>query len=206
MAKRKAPRASDYNVTKSGAKHKRRKHPILTEEERLQRAARAIHQDRKRKQQQRKRRAAGRSTPAERAFKTTHLDEKGKFKKGNPGKPKGTKGIAPRSGVTKASVKDIIEDVVRNNRASVRDAILRGIRSGPRHSDRYLKIAAEYLDGKPVDTININSQYKQDELESAKRSLGQQLNRLFKTILANRQSPPDQVEMVTPPAKSDVES
>lgn len=187
MAKKKVA----YSVTKSGAAHKRRKHPVLSEDEQLRRAARAIRKDRADKKDQRKRRAAGLSTPAERAFKKSHLDGNGKFRKGNPGKKKGTKARVPGERKIKASVRDLIEEVVRDNPRTIRDALKRGLRSGPRHADRYLKLAAEYMDGKPIDTINLNSQYKQDELESARRSLSQQLNKIFKTIVANREQPPD---------------
>lgn len=203
MAKKKTktvtPVRGGYSVTKSGPNHKRRKHPIKTEDDRLREAAVASKRERERERDQRARRKAGRSTPEERKRKSDLLDEKGRFKKGNPGKVKGQKDRVPGERKLKASVRDLIEEVVRDNPRTIRDAIKRGLRSGPRHADRYLKLAAEYMDGKPVDTININSQYKQDELESAKRSLGQQLNKIFKTILANRQNPPETATHNEPP-------
>ena len=191
MAKKKVTRErGGYSVTSKGDAHKNRKHRVVSEEERLRRAAKAVRAEKARKHNQRKRRADGRSTPAELAFRKTHLDEKGKFKKQNPGKPKGAKDRVPEQRKVKASVRDIIEEVVRDNPKTVRNCVLRGLRSGPRHGHHYLKLSAEYLDGKPVDTINVNSQYKQDELEAAKRTLGKKLDKLFAVMLENQTNPP----------------
>jgi hypothetical protein len=180
---------SKYSVTKSGLKHKRRKHPVVDEDTKLKRMAKAIKADEKKRKAEKHRRKTVGLTPAEKKRKHELLDEKGKFKKGNPGKAKGQRDRVPGERRVKASVRDLIEEVVRDNPKTIRDALKRGLRSGPRHADRYLKLAAEYMDGKPVDTINVNSQYKQDELESAKQTLGKKLDRIFKTILKNRNEP-----------------
>lgn len=191
MAKKKTrPPTPPYSVTKSGAAHKRRKHPVRDEDARLREAAAASQRARAQKRDQRKRRAAGRSTPEEQRRKKVLLGADGKFKKGNPGKEKGTKDHVPGQRTIKISVRDLIEEVVRDNPKTIRGALKRGLSSGASTAHLYLKLSAEYLDGRPVDTININSQYKQDELEHAKRSLGQQLTKFFKTHLANSQHPP----------------
>ena len=180
---------SKYSVTKSGAKHKRRKHPVVDEDTRLKRLARAIKADEKKRKADKQRRKSVGLTKDEKKRKSELLDEKGKFKKGNPGKKKGQKDRVPGERAVKASVRTLIEEVVRDNPKTIRNALLRGLRSGPRHADRYLKLSAEYMDGKPVDTINVNSQYKQDELETAKRTLGKKLDKIFHTILKNRNEP-----------------
>ena len=184
--KRTRPKTEPYSVTRSGPSHKRRKHPVRSEDDRLQDMVKAIKAADAKKKDQIRRRALGQHTASEKKNKQVFLGKDGKFKKGNPGKKKGQKNLVPGARAVKVSVRSLIEEVVRDNNKTIRSAILRGIRSGPRHSDRYLKLAAEYLDGKPVDTINVNSQYKQDELETAKRSLGQKLDKIFKTILENR--------------------
>lgn len=189
--KKTRPKTEPYSVTQSGPHHKRRKHAVVDEDTRLRRLARAMKKDEQRKKADKARRKREGLTPAEKKRKSELLDEKGKFKKGNPGKKKGQRDRVPGERAAKASVRTLIEEVVRDNPKTIRNALLRGLRSGPRHADRYLKLSAEYMDGKPVDTINVNSQYKQDELESAKKTLGQKLDKIFKTILANRHNPPD---------------
>jgi hypothetical protein len=192
MKKTKPSKSAAYSVTRSGAAHKRRKHPVVSEEEKFSRMAKAIKAEKRRRADKIARRKAGQRTKEEEANRQALLDPKtGKFKKGNPGKKKGQRNRVPGERAIKASVRTLIEEVVRDNPKTIRNALLRGLRSGPRHADRYLKLSAEYMDGKPVDTVNLNSQYKQDELESAKKTLGQKLDRIFKTILANREQPPD---------------
>lgn len=189
--KQKRPKTEPYSVTRSGAAHKRRKHPVEDEDTRLRRLAKAMKRDDKRKKATKARRRLHGLTPEEQARKSALLDEKGRFKKGNPGKVKGQKDRVPGERAAKASVRTLIEEVVRDNPKTIRNALLRGLRSGPRHADRYLKLSAEYMDGKPVDTLNVNSQYKQDELEAAKQALGKKLDKIFKTILTNRRNPVD---------------
>jgi hypothetical protein len=183
------PKTEAYSVTKSGPHHKHRKHAVVDEDTRLKRMATLVQKERERIADQRRRRAAGKSTEQEKQNRRVLLGPDGKFKKGNPGVVPGRKAHIPGERAVKASVRTLIEEVVRDNSKTIRSALLRGLRSGPRHADRYLKLSAEYMDGKPVDTINVNSQYKQDELESAKRTLGKKLDRIFNTILKNRETP-----------------
>lgn len=191
MAKKKRtrPDTETYSVTRSGTAHKRRKHPVQNEDQKIQALHERIKADERKRKAKKQRRAAHGLTPAEEKRKAALLDKDGRFKKGNPGKAKGQKDRVKGMRTAKASVQTLIEEVVRDNPRTIRDAIKRGLRSGPRHADRYLKLAAEYLDGKPVDTINVNSQYKQDELEGAKRTLGKKLDKLFAVIMANRNEP-----------------
>lgn len=191
-SKRTRPHDS-YSVTRSGSKHKRRKHPVLNEDQRLAQLAKDLRAEERKKKALRARRVAVGLTPEEQAHKSALHDEHGNFKKGNPGRRKGQKEVKGKR-TAKASVQTLIEEVVRGNAATIRDALKRGLRSGPRHADRYLKLAAEYTDGKPVDTLNVNSQYKPDELEAAKHTLGRKLDKLFTVILANRTHPPETTE------------
>lgn len=106
----------------------------------------------------------------------------GRFKKGHhQGRPKGSTNVVP-AGV-KASVRAILEEVVRHRKKTVRDAIVEGIQSGPRHADRYLRLAAEYVDGKPTDNVNLNARFNQDELGSAREMLGKKLTGMLAIIL-----------------------
>jgi len=192
MAKKKRSRATEtYTVTRSGSHHKRRKHPVQNEAQRLKALHARIQADARIRKALKARRVASGLTPAEQQRKAALLGKDGKFKKGHPGKAKGQKDRVKGMRTAKASVATLIEEVVRSNPMTIRDALKRGLRAGPRHADRYLKLAAEYLDGKPVDTINVNSQYKQDELESAKRTLGKKLDKLFAIIVANRETDPN---------------
>lgn len=88
----------------------------------------------------------------------------------------------PRS--IRASVKAILERVVKTKGTTVERAIIDGIDSGPRHADRYLRLAAEYVDGKPVDTVHLHAQFNQTELNSARQHLGAKLSSMLATLLA----------------------
>ena len=90
--------------------------------------------------------------------------------------------VIPRN--VKASVRQILEDVAREKVADVRTAIEVGIRSGPRHSDRYLRLMAEYVDGKPDTTINLNNNFKAETVEESARMLQKQMTRLVTKAIA----------------------
>jgi hypothetical protein len=115
---------------------------------------------------------------------TKVVDGKNRFQKGNAGRPPGAKERIPRS--VKASVRTIIEEVALNETKTIRSAIVDGLKSGARNADRYLRIVAEYTDGKPVDTINLNAHYKEDDLTQAKRKLDAKIQRLVTAVLAKR--------------------
>lgn len=122
-------------------------------------------------------------TPAREPASQEHRDAKsGKLKKGHhQGRGKGSTNKVP-SGI-RASVKAILEDVVSKRKKTVRSAIVGGLTSGPRHADRYLRLAADYLDGKPTDNINLNARFNQDELSSARELLGKKLDGVLTVLL-----------------------
>jgi hypothetical protein len=188
-----------YTVTRSGLKHKKRKHPVEDETTRLKRVAKQMKQRDIRKKKKIADRAKGKKSKLAKAL----LDSAGRFKKGNPGKPKGAVGI-PGERAVKASVRAILEKVVKERAGTIESAIVRGISSGPSTSHLYLRLAVEHIDGKPVDTVNINSQYKKDELEHAKENLGRKLDRLMKVIVENkrRPAPRDPEPVAVPPGAS----
>lgn len=106
-----------------------------------------------------------------------------------PRKPKGAKDKGgPGSRSIKASVKAIIEEVVGDatGRTTIAKALLDGLKGGPRNADRYLRLCAEYIDGKPVDTMNLNAQVTMDEVTTAKGRLEGKMNTLLKAVLAKR--------------------
>jgi hypothetical protein len=108
------------------------------------------------------------------------------LKKGSPGRAKGATNRVPRG--VRASIKAIIEDVVKGNSKDVRTAFEGGLRGGPQHADRYLKLAAEYLDGKPTDNVNLNARWNQDELATAREQLGKKLSSMLSLILNRDES------------------
>jgi hypothetical protein len=62
----------------------------------------------------------------------------------------------------------------------VRSAIVRGINAGPRDAHHYLKLAAEYTDGKPDSNLRI--QFNEDELATAKETLNKKLDMILERI------------------------
>jgi hypothetical protein len=107
-----------------------------------------------------------------------------RFKKGNPGKLPGTRNSIPTS--VKASIRTILEEVALTEGGTVRSAVMAGLRGGARNADRYIRLVAEYVDGKPADTLNLNNQIKDEELAGAKSRLDRKVAGLVKTILARR--------------------
>lgn len=105
--------------------------------------------------------------------------------KGNPGKPKGAKDHIPRG--VKASLKQLLEEIAENEQATLRNAVMRGLqRGGPKHADRYLRLVAEYVDGKPADTLNLNAGFKQETLEQSADILAKKMERMVTAVLAKR--------------------
>lgn len=107
-----------------------------------------------------------------------------------PPKQKGAKDKVPGQRKIRASVKSIIVEVVEKQKSTVRGAIVRGLKSGPRDAHHYLKLAAEYTDGKPDQKLSV--QFDEDELATAKESLHKKLDTLLKRIEENaaRSEPP----------------
>jgi elongation factor P hydroxylase len=103
-----------------------------------------------------------------------------KTKQTMPRKPKGAKDKIPGQRKIRASIKAIIEDVVANEEKTVRKALVDGIKGGPRNAHHYLKMAAEYTDGKPGDNLRV--QFDVDELAEAKKTLHEKLDILLKRL------------------------
>lgn len=95
-------------------------------------------------------------------------------------KQKGEKDRVPGQRKVKASIRAIIRDIVENEPLTVRSAIRRGINASPRDAHHYIKIAAEYLDGKPDQ--NLNLQFNEDELATAKDSLSRKLDMVLSHV------------------------
>lgn len=93
------------------------------------------------------------------------------------GRPAGAKSKVP--GAVRASVKAVIEEVVSERQPTIRAALIDGVTAGPRHADRYLRLMAEYTDGKPDANMNIRTSFKEDEIESASRSLERKMLAMF---------------------------
>lgn len=108
-----------------------------------------------------------------------------RFKKGNPGKPKGATDKSPVTRSQRASVKALIEELVSEHPKEIRQAILDGIKGGPRNADRYVRLVTEYTDGKPADTLNINP-WRQDEVEAAHRTLEKKFEGVLAAIIKRR--------------------
>jgi hypothetical protein len=72
-----------------------------------------------------------------------------------PGRPKGSKDAVPKS--FKASIKRVFEDLATDEPDLIRAAVLRGLRGRPRESFPYVQLAAHYIDGKPADTVKLES-------------------------------------------------
>lgn len=115
-----------------------------------------------------------------------------KFAKGNPGKLPGTKNAIPSS--IKASIRTVLEEVAQHEGHTVRKAIIGGLQGGPRNADRYIRLIAEYVDGKPVDTLNLNQKFTDEELASAKSRLDRKVASLVKTIINKRKRDAEDAE------------
>lgn len=110
-----------------------------------------------------------------------------KFAKGNAGRPKGAKDLIPNGRVVKASVKAIAEEVAATEGLTIRKAIKDGIKGGPRFAHNYLRFVAEYVDGKPADTLNVGHSFNEDELAQAKDRLDRKITALATAVLKKRE-------------------
>lgn len=117
-----------------------------------------------------------------------------KFVKGNAGRPKGAKDRIPNGRVVKASIKAIAEEVASNEGTTVRKAIIDGIKGGPRFAHNYLRFVAEYVDGKPADTLNVGHSFNEDELAQAKDRLDRKMTALATAILSKRKATGEEPE------------
>ena len=74
------------------------------------------------------------------------------FQKGNLGKPTGAKDTVPRS--VRKSIKAIYENILTRSGAEVEKGIERRLKRG---DFLHVKLAAEYLDGKPVTQVEVST-------------------------------------------------
>ncbi|MBI3988856.1 MAG: hypothetical protein HY347_04485 [candidate division NC10 bacterium] len=75
---------------------------------------------------------------------------------GNPqGRPKGAKDHVPRS--VKASIKAVFEELGQTDYETWKEAIRRTLAKGGRDAFPYFQLAAYYLDGKPVETVKVQT-------------------------------------------------
>ena len=108
------------------------------------------------------------------------------FKKGNPGRPHGAKDKGPIPKNIRASVKAICQQVALKNRDTIERALLNGISASPAHADRYVRLVAEYVDGRPVDTMHLNATLVQEEISSAKNRLTKSISTLATAAIRRR--------------------
>jgi hypothetical protein len=99
------------------------------------------------------------------------------------GRPRGRSTSLHKLPSVQASVKAVIEEVVTEKKLSIKHAIIDGIESGPRNAHNYIRMCAEYLDGKPATELNVRTNFKEDEVADAQRSLSRKMNRLFERIM-----------------------
>jgi hypothetical protein len=156
-----------------GHKHRR---PKPTEEARIKAAVRVLSRPHKKKK------ASEPATPEQREETTLKGKRIVLLKKGHhQGRPKGSTNKVP-TGI-RGSIKAILERVVTQQGSTIEKAFVDGLRSGPRHADRYLKLGAEYVDGKPTDNVNLNARFNQDELGEARAMLGKKLDGILTILL-----------------------
>lgn len=98
------------------------------------------------------------------------------------GRPRGSTTALSRKPSVQASVKAVIEEVVSEKKLSIKHAIIDGIESGPRNAHNYLRMCAEYLDGKPATELNVRTNFKEDEVADAQRSLSRKMDKLFQKV------------------------
>lgn len=56
------------------------------------------------------------------------------------------------------SVKKILEEAVAQERQGVKDKVIEGLtRTEPKHALGFIRLAAEYLDGRPVETVKLDA-------------------------------------------------
>ena len=108
--------------------------------------------------------------------------------KGKPHPRTGSKDKVLHGRVAKASVKAIIEEIVSDptGRMTIERAIRRGINASPRDAKAWVEMAANYMDGKPVDSLNLKAQVTMDEVSTAKLRLESKMNTLLNAVLAKR--------------------
>lgn len=108
-----------------------------------------------------------------------------RFKKGNPGRVKGATDKVLRS--WKGSIRDLCQEVAENEHTTLRSAVMRGLTADAKHAHHYLRLVADYVDGRPTDNINLNATWNSDRLEEAAHNLGVKMDRLVTAVLAKKE-------------------
>jgi hypothetical protein len=106
------------------------------------------------------------------------------FLKGNPGRPKGAKSKIPRT-ITD-TIKQIVGDIIKEESLTLRRAFVNGVRSGPHTAHQYLKLIAEYNEGKPKEQLTIDAQFNETQMESAARGMRKKMDLLLSTVLKQK--------------------
>lgn len=104
--------------------------------------------------------------------------------KGNPGRPKGAKSKIPRS-ITD-TIKQIVGDIIKNETLTLRRAFVNGVRSGPHTAHQYLKLIAEYNEGRPKESLSIDAQFSETQMESSARGMRKKMDLLLATVLKQK--------------------
>lgn len=95
-------------------------------------------------------------------------------------KKKGDKDRIPGQRKVKTSIRAIIREIVEDNDTTVRQAVLKGLKADPRTSHHFIKLAAEYIDGKPDQTLR--HQFDMDEVAAAKEGLTAKLDAILEKL------------------------
>lgn len=114
------------------------------------------------------------------------------FKKGNPGKPPGAKNEI--AGRVKASIKTVLQEVAETEGLTIRRAIMDGLKGGPRNADRYIRMIAEYVDGKPKEEIDLNAKIKDETLAQSKNRINAKVATMVRNILKKNEREKEEQE------------
>lgn len=113
--------------------------------------------------------------------KKVYVRAKKKSRKGKGrGRAKGAKTKLP----TRASMRAIVEEIIIERKKTIKQAWIDGVTSGPQFAHHYLKPMMEQVDGKPDASINLNGNFKDDEVAAAQRSLRRKMDTLIRATLA----------------------
>jgi hypothetical protein len=80
---------------------------------------------------------------------TVKRGQRGRFGKGNPGKPKGAKNVVP--GTFKTTLMGIYEKLQQERPELFTQAVTKGLELDAPQNFPYVKMWAEYSEGKPVE-------------------------------------------------------
>lgn len=116
--------------------------------------------------------------------------KKAPFKKGNPGRPKGSKNKLPRS--VMQTMREICEKIISSENTTLRSALMRGVRSHPRFAFNYIRLLAEYNEGKPKETLDLNATFNEQVMEQAANGMRKKMDLLLKTVLKQQRKADDE--------------